>query len=209
MYKKGVILFDIDRTIFDTDGMIKDFDEGILTILGDPNITDFKKVEIDYMKSLGNDRYFVPDEYTKMLCTRFGFGNQAKLLNVFYGKKYEHIYKENVFPEAIEVMDIFKNKFRLGVFSEGTAKFQNHKFKSMDLNKYFDKNLVFIVDAKDVKEIVIKIPKSAVVVDDKERICEFLYKNGIMPVWLNRKDERVSDKFSTIHDLLELSRMLL
>jgi hypothetical protein len=74
----------------------------------------------------------------------------------------------------------------------------------MNLNEYFDKDLIFILDAKDNKEAVNKIPKGAIVVDDKERICEFLTEHRIKAIWLNKKDGRVSPNFQTIHNLVEL-----
>ncbi len=54
--QKGILLFDIDRTIFDTDGMIKNLEEALLAILGYPNTESFKKIEKDYIKTLTNDR---------------------------------------------------------------------------------------------------------------------------------------------------------
>jgi FMN phosphatase YigB (HAD superfamily) len=209
MIQKGIVLFDIDRTIFDTDGMIIDLDEALLAILGYPNTESFKKVEEDYIEILMHDRYFIPEDYVKMLCVKFNFSDQKKLLDVFYDDKYKHVYKDNVFPETIKVISILKNKFDFGIFSEGTSKFQNNKFRSMDLNKYFDKDLIFIVDVKDTREVIKRIPKSAIVIDDKEKICKFLTSNGIRAIWLNKKDDRISDKFQTIHNLLELPDKLM
>ncbi|KKP39430.1 MAG: hypothetical protein UR29_C0007G0081 [Candidatus Woesebacteria bacterium GW2011_GWC2_33_12] len=119
-----------------------------------------------------------------------------------------HIYNVNVYKETLEVLEKLKDKYRLGIYSEGTKKFQNHKFKSLGLNKYFDKDLIFIVDAKDTKEVLEKIPKDAIIVDDKETICEFLTKNEIRAIWLNRKDNRKSDKCETIYSLFELPVIL-
>lgn len=116
-----------------------------------------------------------------------------------------HIYKENVFTETFEILEKLRNRFKFGIFSEGTTKFQNHKFKSMNLERYFDKNLIFIVDAKDTKEAINKIPKSAIIVDDKEHICGFLTKNKRKAIWLNKTDNRVNPNFETIHGLLDLN----
>ena len=96
----------------------------------------------------------------------------------------------------------------MGIYSEGTAKFQNHKFRSLGLDRYFDNDLIFIVDAKDTKEVLNKIPKDAIIVDDKETICGFLTKNDIRAIWLNRKDNRKSDKFETIYSLFDLLDVL-
>lgn len=55
------------------------------------------------------------------------------------------IYRENVFPETLEILRKLKSRFKFGIFSEGTAKFQNHKFESMKLDKYFDKELIIVL----------------------------------------------------------------
>jgi FMN phosphatase YigB (HAD superfamily) len=199
--QKGIILFDIDRTIFDTDAMVKDIDEATTKILKSSNLVS--------LRVLNKSRRFSPENYTKILCKKFKFESQEKLLEVFYSEKYEYIYKDNVFPETKVVLDGLKGDYQLGIFSEGTAKFQNNKFRSMGLNEYFDKDLIFIFDAKDTKEAIQKIPKDAIMVDDKERICEFLTKNGIKAVWLNKNDDRVSPNFPTVHNLLELPAKLM
>ena len=108
---------------------------------------------------------------------------------MFFMLQNTHIYNVNVYKETLEVLEKLKDKYRLGIYSEGTKKFQNHKFKSLGLNKYFDKDLIFIVD-------------------DKETICEFLTKNEIRAIWLNRKDNRKSDKCETIYSLFELPVIL-
>lgn len=195
--QKGIILFDIDRTIFDTDGEVKGFNEAILKVL---KHSDLKSLEV-----LNKSRNFSPEDYVKELCAKFNFNDQEKLLEIFYGEKYKYIYKNNVFPETRIILDKLKAGYRLGIYSEGTAIFQNHKFKSLGLDSYFDKDLVFIFDAKDTKDATQKIPRSAIIVDDKERICEFLTENSIRAIWLNRKDDRINPNFQTSHSLLELS----
>lgn len=203
--QKGIILFDIDKTIFNTVGMSRAFDERLISILGNPRLEEFKKAKEEYKSILSNERYFVPEDFIKVLCKKFNFNNHKILVNVFYGDNYAYIYKENVFTETFRILEKLRNRFRFGIFSEGTTKFQNHKFKSMNLEKYFDKNLIFIVDVKDTKDIVKKIPKFAIVVDDKESICEFLTKNRIKVIWLNKIDNRVNPNFETIHNLLDLN----
>jgi len=78
----------------------------------------------------------------------------------------------------------------------------------MNLDKYFNKDLIFIVNEKDTKEAVGKIPKNSIIVDDKESICDFLIENNINCIWLNRKDKRKSDKHKTIFSLLKLPAIL-
>ena len=134
-----IILFDIDRTILDTDKVMKIFTEKMLFILGNPNISDFMKVREEYLKQLAYDREFVPEDYIKAISRKFQFSYEQSLIDVFFDSDSQNIYKESVYPE---VRDVFKTltyrKYRLGIFSEGEKKFQNHKFRSLHLGEYLD-----------------------------------------------------------------------
>lgn len=206
--KKDILLFDIDRTIFDTDKMSAFLSEKLGDILGRGNIAEINQIKRNYISSLERDREFTPDELCRRLAKRFK-ASGADLIKVFYGRNFKHIYKDCVFPEFFELYKKLKSKFRFGVYSEGTLRFQTHKFRSMQITKYLDKNLIFIVPVKDNPQTMKKISKEAIIVDDKEIICEALIKSGFHPVWLNKKDGRESIKFETIHSLLELPGKLM
>lgn len=205
--EKRTILFDIDRTILDTEKMIKRFDELILDVLGSSNYIDYKNAESDYFKTLPNERRFNVSDYSEFLSARFKPNTEKLIFNIFYSDKNRHIFSDCVFMEALEILNKLNN-YNLGIYSEGTAQFQNHKFKSLKLDKYFAKELVFIVDVKDTNEVVEKLPKNAIIIDDKEMVCEFLVNNKIRAIWINRKDKRKSDKFETIYSLLDLPAIL-
>ncbi|OGK21611.1 hypothetical protein A2866_03850 [Candidatus Roizmanbacteria bacterium RIFCSPHIGHO2_01_FULL_39_8] len=204
-----IILFDIDRTILDTDKVMKIFTEKMLFILGNPNISDFMKVREEYLKQLAYDREFVPEDYIKAISRKFQFSYEQSLIDVFFDSDSQNIYKESVYPE---VRDVFKTltyrKYRLGIFSEGEKKFQNHKFRSLHLGEYLDDDLIFIFNAKNNSEALKRIPRSSIIVDDKLRICEFLDKAGIKTIWINKKGLPDSTNFQTIHYLSELNKVL-
>ncbi len=206
--KKGVLLFDIDRTIFDTDKMSAFLSEKLGDILGRQNITEINRIKQDYIGSLERDREFTPDEFCRRLAKKFGVLDRG-LLKVFYGSEFNYIYQECVFSEFFELYKELENKFNFGVYSEGTLKFQMHKFKSMQIGKYLKKDLIFVLPVKDNAKTLKLVPKEAVIVDDKEIVCEVLNKNGFHAIWLNKKDGRESVKFDTIHSLLELPDKLM
>lgn len=208
MNKKSILLFDIDRTLLDTDKMSALRKEIILKTLDTTDYEKIKKIQNEYISTLKNERDYTPNDYLKVLAESFQI-ELKPLLDTYYGKENSYAYENAVFPQTRVVLNQLKDKFRMGIFSEGTKKFQNHKFRSMNLNEFFDDELIFINEAKDTMEVLNKIPEGAVVIDDKESICNFLYESGIKCIWLNKKDNRVSDKFQTIHSLLELSRILL
>lgn len=203
---KRILLFDIDRTIFDTQKWIDITEKEIIKTLN----FDINRKDISinfYLKSLVNDRKFNPEKYSEFLNKKFNIKMEVAL-NIVYGQSYGKFYSGSIYPETFEVIEKLKDKFTLGIYSEGTDKFQNHKFRSMGISKYFDKDLIFIVSAKDTLEVVSKLPKEAIVVDDKERICEFLTENNIKAIWLNKLDDRKSERFATIHNLLDLPNIL-
>ncbi len=207
--KKGIILFDIDRTILDTEKLSNLLTENILKVLNTDDIDRIKDIKEKYHLSLKNQREYEPETALRLIAQEFGFIDLPRLVDVYYGKKYEFLYKDCIYPEFFEVAQELKDKFKFGVYSEGTKKLQNHKFESMGIRKYFDKDLIFIVDAKDTQEILMKIPRMAIVVDDKEIICKFLSENGVRAIRLNKVDDRKSGDFETIHSLLELPQILL
>lgn len=206
---KKVILLDIDRTIFDTSKLTESLISGISEIIGDVGLKKLREAKDNFIASLSADREFDPEKFTKFLCDKFNFERQDLLLDVFYSERNRHWYKDFVFPETFIVLKRLTNKYRLGVFSEGTKKFQNYKYNSMGISGLLDKELIFILGYKTNLEALAKIPSDSVVVDDKESVCEYLSNNGIKTIWLNKKDDRISDKFQTIHNLLELPDKLM
>ncbi len=204
--QKGIILFDIDRTIFDTDHLINLLYRNFSDIIDNNGSLGFKEF---WENTFSGSKHITSEERLRLIVSTFGIKKIKPLLNIYYGKEFSYIYKDSVFPETFEVIEKLKDKYRLGVYSEGTKRFQNNKFKSMELDKYIENDLVFIFDHKTNSESLSKIPKEAIIVDDKESVCEYLVDNGLTAIWLNRKDNRKSDRFQTIHNLIELPPMLL
>jgi phosphoglycolate phosphatase-like HAD superfamily hydrolase len=209
MNKKGILLFDIDRTIFDTAGYSNLIEPEIARVIKKVSREEIKNAKNEFISSLSADREFDPENLIKFLCQKFSFEDKQSLLDVFYDSKYKHWYSDLIFPETFEVIEKLKSKFSFGVYSEGTKKFQNYKFESMGISNLMGKSLIFILDHKTNPNALSKIPKGAVVVDDKESVCDYLTDNQIEAIWLNKKDDRLSDKFKTIHHLTELPPMLL
>lgn len=204
---KKILLFDTDRTIFDTDKMSK-IREGLMCSLLKITVDELQEIKGEYRKTLANEREFNPDDFVKILCNKLEFSDGKLVLDLYYGNKYKYFYEDSVYLEFFEVVEKLKNKCKFGIYSEAFKKFREHKFESMNIKKYFDPDLIFFADAKDTPEVVKQLPKDVIVVDDKESICEFLTENSIRAIWLNKKDDRVSKNFKTIHNLLELLTIL-
>jgi FMN phosphatase YigB (HAD superfamily) len=207
MNKKGIVLFDIDRTIFDSEKLVSKINQRMKKLLGDINEDLFLSIKKKYMDSLKFDREYNPENYINVICSELNFKNPELLEDIYYGK--ENIYEDCVFPDAYKIFEELKTPYKLGIFSEGTIRFQNHKFISSGLKKYFEPELVFIFDNKSLPESLNIIPKDSIIVDDKESVCEYLTKAEFRAVWLNKKDDRISNNFQTIDNLLELKEKLL
>jgi FMN phosphatase YigB (HAD superfamily) len=209
MSKKGIILFDIDRTIFDTTRLSGLLESEFKKVIKNASLEEINKAKSEFISSLSADREFNPEDLADFLCKKFYFEDKDSLVNVFYSPENKSWYKDLVFPEALEVFEKLKSKYKLGIYSEGTKRFQNYKFNSMGISDLLDKSLIFILDHKTNPNALSKIPKGAVVVDDKESVCDYLTDNKVETIWLNKKDDRLSDKYKTVHHLTELSSMLL
>lgn len=207
--KKGIILFDIDRTIFDTNRLSETLGLELQRVIKNVSLEDIQEAKNEFILSLSADREFDPEKFTKFLCNRFDFLDQNLLLDVFYNPANRHWYHDFIFQETFIVFEKLRNRFRIGIYSEGTRRFQNYKFDSMEILKYLDRDLIFILDHKTNPDALKKIPKGSIVVDDKESVCEFLAENGIEVIWLNKKDDGKNANFPTIHNLLELCSRLM
>ncbi|MBI4009552.1 hypothetical protein HY357_04920, partial [Candidatus Roizmanbacteria bacterium] len=97
---KKVILFDIDRTILNTERVMKIFIEEMLRILGNPHISEFLKAQEEYLRQLTHDREFVPEHYVKRISRKFRFPDEQALISVFFSPDNQHIYEESVYPEV-------------------------------------------------------------------------------------------------------------
>lgn len=201
-------MFDIDRTIFDTDGPSIIRNQAILKLLGNLQIEEFNRVKSDYKLTLMNEREYIPEDYIKMLCDKYDFEDIDALIDTYYGNEFNILYKNSVYPDFFDVAEKLVQQFRLGIYSEGYKRFRENRLYAMNIDKYIDSDLVFMFDEKDNIEAINKIPEGSIVIDDKETICQFLTDNGIRAIWINRKDDRKSDNFETIYSLLELPAIL-
>jgi FMN phosphatase YigB (HAD superfamily) len=202
-----VILFDIDYTLFNNDRFVELKDNQIIEIIGIKDVNKYKSILPKYLDSLNNHREFNPSDFLDLVCNEFCYKNKKTLEELTYNSSI--LYKSSLFGDVVKSLKSLSKDYALGIFSEANdIKFQKHKLNSLGIGKYFDKDLIFIIDAKDTKEVIDKLPKKCVIVDDKESICNFLTENGIRAIWLNRKDGRKSEKYQTIFSLLELPELL-
>ena len=205
---KPIVLFDFDRTLFDNTRYASFLANKISRVLG-INPEELHEIHMGFIALLKADREYDPEKYVYYLCERFNFGDQRRLLDVYYGEESKRQYKDFIFPEAFEILDSLKKRYKLGIYSEGTLKFQKFKIYASEITKEFDKDLIFILANKSIPSVLAKIPEGSTVIDDKKSVCQYLTESGIKCIWLNKKGEEDSKDFPTVHTLLEVKDKLL
>ncbi len=180
---KGVILFDIDYTIFNTDIFRNEVDNDIFPLISVEK-SAYTKVKNDYISSLKKSTDFSPYSLASKLSNTFHYPQ-----NKFLTKYIDNIalYKRCVYPGTIESLTNLKKKYRLGIFSEGRKYFQYAKLKNTGLLPHFDNDLIFIFKRKLTTQSLKKLPSKSIVVDDNPKVVEKLKSTeGFTPLLINR-----------------------
>jgi len=201
--KQNIILFDIDRTLLNTDRFVQKIKQLIVNKSQLSDVVVDKKFE-KYKNSLASVFYF---DFIDLLGT----------LNLERNIKSEIIkdYEENpeIYPSYSDVKPTLKylkqKGVRMGIFSEGTPGFQKNKLNNLNLKKYIDENLVFIAQSKRLDDFIAKIPRGSYIVDDNPEIINHLIKyKHIKPIYLNRNsDKKCNFVFSGIVNIGSLDEL--
>lgn len=200
---KKIILFDIDGTLINTKSMAKIFCEKIAT---ESNINLEKIIQLrdEYITTLEYSTDYHPNELVNFINKKTN-----KKLNpeeIFFKEK--DIYKKYIFDDAFNVLDKLKDNYKLGIFSEGFDDYQGRKISPLiDL---LDKDQIFISRRKLDNSFLEKLPKGAIIIDDRKEVVEKLRDFGGFKVfWLDRKNEQEKiDGITKIKDLIELEKLI-
>ncbi len=204
-----IILFDIDYTLSDRD-FLRNFGRNYLAMLVNKTVYD-----IDYMvediiaqsaKQFGIfDIYY----YAKEVAERFNKADlNKKLIDMFL--KYYPVDKA-LYKETKEVLDTLKNKYILGIQSDGQPIFQLKKVEN--IKKYFNDKYIFIFKNKreEIFDKIQDIKNNIIVLDDKPDYIEKLLENGVRAIHINRgpyaikKDEyKIKESIDSLNGLLPL-----
>ena len=120
------IIFDVDRTLFNTAKFIQITTEALLKIL---KISDNNFIEADkaYLSKLPNGLGFNPYEYTKLLSHKFGIA-QNLLLKEFHNTIN---FKHSLYSDTLKVLKVLSKFHPIGVYSEGHLPFQIDKVENV------------------------------------------------------------------------------
>ena len=130
-------------------------------------------------------------------------------------KKYLKLYEKNwqVFDDTVEVLEKLKNKYKLGIITNGDGIQQRQKMENTRLNNYFSeiiissevgaskpKKEIFEIACKKIKED----PKNCLMIGDIYKLdIEGAVNTGLNAIWINRKNKEIEFK-NQIKELKEL-----
>lgn len=194
------ILFDIDRTIFDTKTSGENATRSIGLVTG-KNPDEIEKINKEYKRGLSSTSDFDSSFFLREVANQTGTGLQ-KLTETLFNQKNFVLY-----PEALAVLKkLFSDDYSLGTFSEGVPEWQMKKLTLTGALDYLDPSLIFIERRKLAPEAIAKIPDGVTVIDDKIEVIATLKQQrpDLELVWINRKDEEKMDGVRTIKSLTEL-----
>lgn len=193
---KKIILFDIDRTLFDADL----FEEMIYQEIS--KATGLKKEKINEMRIEFRSKlagYLVND--------LIDYISQKSKTNLDFLKERLNdkiTYKKYIFNEIETILNNLEKNNYLGIFSNGFYDYQTKKISSI-LN-FFEKEFIFITDGKLENSFLKKIPKGAIIIDDDRDIVQNLKNLNVFNIiWLNRKNK--TEKIEGVREIKNLKEL--
>lgn len=203
--QKQIILFDIDKTLFDGHLMFEKFlVPSLIKELGfdEKNII---QVQEEYKKTLEKHTDFNPEEFIYFLAKSKGIDSQP-IFDIFYTPEF---FSKSIFPEVKPILDELGENYILGIFSEGLKSWQSKKLDNMGIKNYFEQNLVFIERRKTASAVLRTLPEKAIIVDDNvDVIADLLNFGRVRPIWINRVSKPIIEGVREIKNLTELPAFL-
>lgn len=200
----SVILFDIDKTIFNTPSLFDDKVRPLLAEKYDLSLEESYRLIGDYKASLSRNSDFDPNELIQFISQHIPGSTTKEIETLFYTPES---FRQSVFPETKKVLSSLQGKYTLGIFSEAVESWQERKLDLAELTPFFDQELIFIFRRKETIEAMSKLPAGAWVIDDKPEAIEALLEfKKLKPIWINRKQEHmpIAEVVPTIRSLTEV-----
>lgn len=197
---KKIILFDWDDTLFSKKIYKNNLIVNLARICGISE-DEAKRVDEEYFDNLSKSGDFEIGNYLKYFEDKFG----KEIETEDFKSDRLKIYSGALFPETIEVLEKLKDKFTLGIFSQGFESLQKIKIKYSGIEKFFDQNFIFISRDKTQADFIKKLPNGAIIMDDKKEVLEKLKEvERFEVIWVNRKTDEKIDGVRMIKNLYDL-----
>ena len=149
-----ILLFDLDRTIIDTEKFKR-----VLSNIFGISLKEYDSHVDLFFKKKRN--HYTPESHIKILKKLGHIKNRSEEKSV--GNKYKKLLKElnnYLFPESIEIISLLKKKGHdLILITLGVPSSQRKKVESSGIKKYFDK-IIYETKNKSKNKTIIRLSKS-------------------------------------------------
>jgi FMN phosphatase YigB (HAD superfamily) len=197
--KNNIILFDIDYTIFNTARYKKKITEYIYHYFH----LEKEKVELfdaQYQLNTQKGAGINIKDYSEKIANQFSLSSE-RIFSLIMDNR--NLYLHSLYPDTLPTLTLLSKEYTLGIFSQGYEFFQINKLKQMGVLHFFDEKYIYIFPDKIHAINIAKLPKNAVVVDDKHSVIESLLGN-MQTIHIDRENKATRGTFPIIHSLSEL-----
>lgn len=202
-----IVFFDVDDTLISKKEFKANLNQNLANECGKSSEEISEHME-NYINGLEHSDDFDIDNYIGYIEKKYG----QKIAIEKYLSNELKIYSNAVFPDAFPALTELKNKFRLGVFTQGTERLQSAKIKSSGLEDYFEKSLIYISKDKLSREEIDKMPAGSTIIDDKKLVVEklksFEDEKHFNIIWINRNNDEKIDGVTTVKNLGEVLNLI-
>ncbi|HYD34698.1 MAG TPA: HAD hydrolase-like protein [Vitreimonas sp.] len=206
---QAVILFDIDRTLFDTPYWAGELVNPAIAELLNVKVEELLVVKNQYTDQLVKNTDFNPVDYLTHLSKVYARSIE-ELAQVFYQPAY---FQQAVYADVLPTLLVLRSQYQLGIFSEGDLDFQQTKLELSGLKSFFEPELHFIERRKEVPQVLQRLQPGWVIVEDKPEVITTLEtQTQTLPIWINREAETEftpQRQMTTLTELPELASQLL
>lgn len=205
MFKmKKEIYFDIDDTLISKKIFLKLF-FGEISQKTKLSVKKIDGMQKNYKSSLESSTDFRPADFLKFVSEKTGT-DLAKLESIIKNKE---IYQKAVFIDVIPLLNKLKTTHRLGIYSEGFTDIQLNKLTQSGIIDYFETDLMIIERRKLDQNVIKKIKKNSIIIEDKRAVVEKLKDyDEFKTVWVNRRYDEAIENVETVNNLLEIAGLL-
>ncbi len=180
-----VILFDIDRTLLDTDEFVNRLNRLVKRVSGLTYQQIRSKLD-KYIETLPNVYYFSFVDFVNFL--HLPSKHSIDIVREYKTNRSLYPKYGDVLPTLSKLKQL---EYRVGIFSEGRPDFQKTKLANLDIDDFIDNGLVFIGQNKRTSDFLSQVPASSYIVDDNFQVVKLLAQiNRFRPVFLDRQEPK-------------------